>query len=190
MSRRVAVAALAVLVLVAAGLALRPSRSTGSSPRLAALRTAARLDPCPAGLGERLPDLRLECLGGGSAVRLRGPAPGHPVLVNIWATWCGPCVREVPVLVDFARRAAGRVSVVGVDTEDEPAQALTFAKQYAMHYPSVVDPDGTVLRAYGAGPPITLLLDATGRVVFTHRGELHSAQQVDALVAEHLGVRP
>ena len=189
MTRRVVVAGIAVLALVAALLVLRPAHPTPSGAHLTALRTAAGLDPCPSGLGGQLPDLRLDCLGGGPAVRLRGAAPGRPVLLNIWATWCGPCVREVPVLVDVARRAAGRVTVVGVDTEDVPAQALTFARQYAMHYASLVDPDGNVLRAYGAGPPITLLLDATGRVVFTHRGQLHSTRQVEDLLAAHLGVR-
>jgi thiol-disulfide isomerase/thioredoxin len=130
----------------------------------------------------------LACLGGGADVALRGQRPRTPLLVNMWATWCGPCVREVPVLVDFARRAAGKVGVVGIDTEDEPGQALVFAQQYAMHYPSLVDPDGKVLRSSGGGPPITLLVDATGKVVFTHRGELHNRAEVDAMVAEHLGV--
>jgi peroxiredoxin len=78
---------------------------------------------------------------------------------------------------------------VGIDTEDESDKALTFAQQYGMHYPSLVDPDGRVLRASGGGPPITLLVDADGKVVFTHRGELHTAAEVDAMVAEHLGVR-
>jgi len=111
------------------------------------------------------------------------------MLVNIWATWCSPCVREVPNLVGFASKAGGRVGVLGVDTEDESDKALTFASQYAMHYPSLVDEDGKVLRAYGSGPPITLLVDAGGQVVFTHRGELHSVAEIEQLVEEHLGVR-
>ena len=187
--RRQLLALVVALGLVGAGLLLRGGGdSAAPTTDLAPQRAAAALDPCPRGLGAALPDLRLGCLGGDGTVSLRAPGPGTPLLVNIWATWCPPCVREVPVLVDFARRAAGKVAVVGVDTEDVPAQALTFAKQYAMHYPSLMDPDGRVLRAYGSGPPITLLVDAAGRVVFTHRGELHSAAQVDGLVAEYLGV--
>jgi thiol-disulfide isomerase/thioredoxin len=108
----------------------------------------------------------------------------------MWATWCGPCVREVPVLVAFAQKAAGKVAVVGIDTEDEDAKALTFASQYSMRYPSLVDVNGNVMRKYGAGLPITVLVDATGKVVFTHPGELHSVADVETLVAQHLGVKP
>lgn len=190
MSRRQVIGFVVVLALIGAGLLLRSGRGgPKDTPRLAGLRTAAALEPCPRGIGAGLPGLRLGCLGGGAQVSLRAAGPGRPVLVNLWATWCPPCVREVPVLVAFHRKAAGKVAVVGVDSEDESDKALTFAAQYAMHYPSLVDTDGTVLRAYGGGPPITLLVDAAGKVVYTHRGELHSVDEVDALVAQHLGVQ-
>jgi cytochrome c biogenesis protein CcmG/thiol:disulfide interchange protein DsbE len=193
MSRRQVIGFVVVLTLIAAGLALRHGGSSGApsaGKELARLRTVAALQPCPAGLGTSLPDLRLGCLGGGAPVSLRRPGPGTPVLVNMWATWCGPCVREVPVLVAFAQKAAGKVAVVGIDTEDEDAKALTFASQYSMRYPSLVDVEGNVLRKYGGGPPITVLVDAAGKVVFTHRGELHSVADVEAMVAQHLGVTP
>jgi cytochrome c biogenesis protein CcmG/thiol:disulfide interchange protein DsbE len=190
-TRRQVIGFVVVFALVAVGLVLR-SHGPGhpsSGNRLTALRAAAALDACPGGLGPQLPDLQLTCLGDGTTTRLRAAAPGRPTLVNLWATWCPPCVREVPTLVAFTRKAAGKVAVVGVDTEDEPDKALTFAQQYAMRYASFVDPDGRVLRAYGGGPPITLFVDATGAVRFQHRGELHSVAQVEALVAQHLGVR-
>jgi thiol-disulfide isomerase/thioredoxin len=110
------------------------------------------------------------------------------MLVNLWATWCRPCVLEVPALVEFAGKSAGRVAVVGVDIEDEPSDALRFAQQYGMRYPSVVDPNGKVLRAYGGGPPITLFVDARGSIRYQHRGRLESVPQIQKLVAEHLGV--
>jgi thiol-disulfide isomerase/thioredoxin len=106
----------------------------------------------------------------------------------MWAQWCRPCVAEVPVLVEFAQKAAGKVGVVGVDTEDESDKALTFAAQYGMHYPSLVDTDGRLFRAYGGGLPITLFVDAAGKVAFSHQGQLHSVAQVEQLVAQHLGV--
>jgi cytochrome c biogenesis protein CcmG, thiol:disulfide interchange protein DsbE len=179
-----------VLALIGAGLLVRSRQSDepAAKPRFGN-PPVANLEPCPSGLGAQLPDLKLPCLGGGDRVRLRADGPGTPLLVNMWATWCGPCVREVPVLVAFHRKAAGKVVVVGVDTEDEDDKALTFASQYGMRYPSVVDIDGKVLRAYGGGPPITVLVDAAGKVVFTKRGELHSVAEVEQLVAEHLGVK-
>ena len=189
MTRRQVVGFVVVLSLIAVGLFVKSQREDpADAADLAGLRRAAQLEPCPAGLGPKLPDLTLPCLGGGKAVALRGAAPGVPTLVNVWATWCGPCVREVPTLVAFSRKAAGKVAVVGVDTEDESDKALTFAAQYGMHYPSVVDIDGRVLRAYGSGPPVTLFVDAEGRVAHTEQGELHSVDEIEDLVAKHLGV--
>jgi thiol-disulfide isomerase/thioredoxin len=110
------------------------------------------------------------------------------MLVNIWATWCRPCVEEVPLLLRFREQAGDRVGVVGVLHEDEQDQALEFARQYGMHYPSVVDDEGTVLRAFGSGPPITLLIDAQGKVRQVKRGQFHSLDELREAVATSLGV--
>ena len=189
MSRRQVVGFLIVLSLIAVGLLVKSRTGSDSSVDLGPLRAAARLAPCPAGLGPELPDVTLPCLGGGKAVRLRGAAPGVPTLVNVWGSWCGPCVAEVPELVAFTEKAAGRVVVVGVDTEDAPADALTFAAQQGMHYASVVDDDKHVLRTVASGPPVTLFLDAAGHVTYRQRGQFHSLAEIEQLVATHLGVK-
>ena len=189
MTRRQVIGFVVVLALVAIGLVVKSRATDGAKTvDLGPLRRTANLAPCPAGLGTKLPDLTLPCLGGGKAVALRAAAPGVPTLVNVWATWCGPCVREVPTLVAFTRKAGAKVGVVGIDTEDESDKALTFASQYAVHYPSLVDVEGTVLRAYGSGPPITLFVAADGRVAYVKQGELHSVAEIEKLVATHLGV--
>ena len=72
--------------------------------------------------------------------------------------------------------------------QDLQDQALEFARQYGMHYPSVVDEDGTVLRAFGSGPPITLLIDAQGKVKQVKRGQYHSLDELRTAVADALGV--
>jgi cytochrome c biogenesis protein CcmG, thiol:disulfide interchange protein DsbE len=188
-TRRQVVGFVVVLSLIAVGLLVRSRHEpVESAPDLGPLRQAARLDPCPPGLGPELPDVTLPCLGGGKAVALRSAAPGMPTLVNVWGSWCRPCVAEVPELVAFARKAAGRVAVVGVDTEDDPAQALIFAAQHGMHYPSVVDDDKHVLRSFASGPPVTLFLDAAGHITHTQRGQFHSLADIEKLVATHLGV--
>ncbi|MDT7572684.1 MAG: hypothetical protein QOE05_2858, partial [Actinomycetota bacterium] len=118
MTRRQVVGFVVVLSLIALGLVLKPhGKETSDQIDLGPLRKAAQLTPCPPGLGPEVPDVTLPCLGGGKAVRLRGAAPGVPTLVNVWGSWCRPCVAEVPELVAFADKAAGRVAVVGVDTE-------------------------------------------------------------------------
>jgi cytochrome c biogenesis protein CcmG, thiol:disulfide interchange protein DsbE len=158
--------------------------------RIAELRRTTAVEPCAADLGTALPDLVLPCLADGQPVALHGPAPGRPTLVNVWASWCRPCVDEVPVLSAVAERAGGRLGLVGVLTQDSLVSALSFADAVGMRWPSVVDDDGTVMRAHAAGPPVTLFLTAEGELVHVERGELTSEAELEALVAEHLGVSP
>ena len=185
-------AALAGVVLLLAGAFLVRAAGDGATetdPDLVALRENAELRPCPPGLGPDVPDLVLPCLGGGPDVDLQEAAPGRPTLVNIWATWCPPCVEEVPDLVEFADRADGRVGLVGVLTQDTAANGLRFSEQFGIRYPSVVDDQGEVFRAFRPGPPVTLFLDAQGRVVHKRSGKFTDVAEIEALVAEHLGVR-
>lgn len=185
--RRSAAGWVAVVALTVAACAnSTPPRE--ASGRVVALRTAAALMPCPAGISTALPNLTLRCLGGGADVKLRAAGTGRPTLVNIWATWCGPCVREVPELVDLANRAAGRLDVVGVLNQDTPDNALEFARQYGMHYASVVDDDGAVLRSFSPGPPTTLFLDASGGLRYVQRGEIKNAHALQSLLRQHLQV--
>jgi cytochrome c biogenesis protein CcmG, thiol:disulfide interchange protein DsbE len=189
-------ALLGVLALLAGALALG-TRDDAPTPRfaaepdaaeLASLRADAALDACPPGLGAGLPDLVLPCLAGGDDVALAAAGTGRPALVNVWASWCGPCVREVPHLAAFRDRAGDRVDLVGVLTQDSRRAALVFAQETGMRWPSVVDDDGAVMRRWSPAPPITLFVDAAGSVVHVERGEVTSPEQVEALVAEHLGV--
>ncbi|HUR51072.1 MAG TPA: TlpA disulfide reductase family protein [Mycobacteriales bacterium] len=154
---------------------------------LAPLRAAAALAPCPAAVGD-VPSLTLPCLGGGPDVRLDGAATGVPTLVNVYGSWCGPCQKEMPVLAAFARRAGSKVALLGVDTEDEARLALLFARDVGQHWPAVVDDEGTFMRHYGPGPPLTLFVDRAGKVAFVHRGPFASLGDLVAAVSRRLGV--
>lgn len=187
-------ALLGVLALLAGALVLGSRGSSApdaeASPDLRALRAAAALAACPAGLSPALPDLVLPCVGADGDVPAR-TAPGRPTLVNVWATWCGPCVREVPLLQSVHERSDA-VDVVGVLTQDTVENGLQFADDpslgFDMTYASVFDEQGAVMRAYGSGPPITLFVTAEGEVAHVQRGEMTSQAQLDGLVREHLGV--
>lgn len=96
---------------------------------------------------------------------------GVPVVVNIWASWCGPCVEEAPHLARLARATAGRVQFLGVDILDQLVPARAFVLRFGWPYPSVFDPRGAIRDSLGLlGQPHTLVFDREGRRVFTWSG--------------------
>ena len=195
MSRGRVLALLGVLALLAGALVLGGRGSTSQpaaqDPGLDRLRAAAALAPCPSGLSPELPELVLPCVGAPGEVRTTGVL-GTPALVNVWATWCAPCVREVPLLQSLHERTDA-VEVVGVLTQDTLENGLQFADDaslgFDMTYASVADEQGALMRRYGSGPPITLFVTAAGKVAHVQRGEFTSQAQLDGLVEKHLGVR-
>ena len=152
------------------------------------------LDPCPQ-QGDRpaegattLPAVTLDCLGGGTLDT--GVAPGMPTVVNLWASWCTPCREELPVMQEFADAAAGKVQVVGVISKDGVPQADSFATDAGVSFPGAFDGEGQLMAQLGLNAlPYTYFLDASGAVVHTESGPVDSVDELEGLVAEHLGVR-
>ena len=98
---------------------------------------------------------------------------GTPVVVNIWASWCGPCRQEAPVLVDAAKRYGDEVQFLGVDFQDQRGPAAEFTTRYHVPYPSVFDAPGAIHDALGfVGLPDTVFYAADGRIVATWAGPL------------------
>ncbi len=148
---------------------------------LAACSSAKQGGP---GASSTLPDVTLAGLGSDPAVDL-GTLKG-PAVVNLWASWCGPCKTELPIYGDFARAYAGKVKVLGVDfQETSTSGAIALLKQSRADYPIVTDPDG---RTRAIGLPKLILLDATGKIAFQEYVEIRSAAQLQKLVADHLGI--
>jgi thiol-disulfide isomerase/thioredoxin len=91
---------------------------------------------------------------------------GKPVVVNFWGSWCPPCRKEVPQLVQVADRYAGRVSFVGVDVGDSTKKALKFARSHGVRYPLVPDPSYEHAVDWRAGgTPWTFIVNKQGEVV-------------------------
>jgi cytochrome c biogenesis protein CcmG, thiol:disulfide interchange protein DsbE len=170
-----------------------PEQAGGSpkQPASSAVAGADQLAACPSTpskppVSNALPDITLPCLGEGPDVRLadlRGP-----LVINVWAQWCGPCRDEAPYLADLAK--TGKVQMLGIDYADpRPELAAKFATDEGLAYPHLVDADKTIQRALKvAGPPLTAFIDKDGAVVHVHRGVLTSQRQLDQLVREKLGV--
>jgi len=116
---------------------------------------------------------------------------GQVVLVNFWATWCGPCREEMPRLNALYEkyRSSGFV-LLGVNVDDDPATALATATRLAVGFPVLLDTDKKVSRLYALETmPSTLLIDRDGKVRFVHRGyragtEADYEQQIRGLLKE------
>lgn len=162
--------------------------STGGT-RTAAPRPTPRhprLDPCPGkGRDTQLARLTLRCIaqGGPEKVDL-ARIGGTPVLINLWASWCVPCQAEMPALQRAYQKSGRAVVFLGVDTKDEPDSAQDFLAAFHVTYPQVEDSDGEMLASlHSLGLPVTIVLDAQGRVVWRKSGRLREGDIQAALAA-------
>lgn len=107
---------------------------------------------------------------------------GRPVVVNEWASWCAPCRIEFPLLQRASARFGRRVAFVGVDVNDNAAQARRFLAQHPIGYPSYADPNARLTGALGStrGLPTTIFLGRDGHTVHTHVGYYSDAAELDA----------
>lgn len=105
-----------------------------------------------------------------------GALRGHPVVVNVWASWCEPCRMEFPYLQRLSAKYGKRVAFVGVDTNDNDAAARTFLAELPLPYPSYTDPNEDIAQSVGAtvGLPDTAYYDASGKQVFVKQGQYAS----------------
>ncbi|WP_051551512.1 TlpA family protein disulfide reductase [Nocardioides sp. URHA0020] len=200
-----ATAALVAALLVCSGLVAGCSsddipspgaaRIDVDTPQLRTLRTEAGIEACEPGTGapvdHGLPDVTLPCLGGGEDVDLAGLR--GPLVVNLWASWCGPCVKEMPEIAAFYERYGDQVPVIGIDYQDnQTAAAFDLAKRSGVTYPLLADTQGDLQ----AKPPFAARIAvpsfafvAEDGTVTLELGRVKSVDDLVGLVEKHLGVR-
>jgi cytochrome c biogenesis protein CcmG/thiol:disulfide interchange protein DsbE len=187
-ARRTLLLVAVVGVLVVAGIvAVAMLRSDLPAPVAdgRAADTPARLGAPDRAVGRRVPEATLPPLADlGPPGGLELPATdGGPMVINFWASWCRPCVDEMPMLQRVADDLD--LTVVGVDYIDQADKAVELATRLGIRYPLVRDDDGAFGQAVGlAGTPTTLLVDGEGVVRRRLTGELTERQLRGAIAAD------
>jgi cytochrome c biogenesis protein CcmG/thiol:disulfide interchange protein DsbE len=137
----------------------------------------------PTAVGTVAPDFTLASLDG-EPVRL-ADLRGRPVIVNFWASWCGPCIEEFPLLRDAAaRHEADGLAVVGIVYRDRSEAAREFMERHGGTWPAAMDPGERVAAAYGVvGPPETYFIARDGTIAARNIGQITEATLDDQLAA-------
>ncbi len=143
---------------------MRKSRGD-DAPKLADLAAIRKLTP-PVAVPGTLAWREFAADGSGGTPRTIADERGHAVLLNVWATWCGPCVTEMPALAELARRGAAAgivVRPVSIDFGGAPAVHAFYARAGIAGLPILVDAGGSVRSGFGvAAVPVSFLIDAKG----------------------------
>ncbi|MFL6593013.1 MAG: TlpA family protein disulfide reductase [Luteimonas sp.] len=181
--------AIVLVAMAAAGLGFAASLLVSGSPLLLRSEVGQRAlgwwmsatSAAPSGVavarrGEALPPLRLSTLDG-RVVSLPTDYAGRPLLVNVWASWCGPCIREMPALQRFhAEQGGNGIQVVGIALDD-PQAVRAFLGRAGVRYPILVDTPGPADAGVRLGNPkgilpYSVLVSSDGRLLRQHLGPL------------------
>jgi thiol-disulfide isomerase/thioredoxin len=196
MSRRLlfALGAVAVVLVVVVGLSQTKTDNSAPEPDSFDLATAQRsLAGAPAPLAalhgeasrlipadQKTYDARIAAL------------KGHPIVVNKWASWCGPCRGEFPVLQSTSTKLGKQVAFLGLDANDNDGDATKFLSHFPVPYPSLVDRNSRVAQKLGIGRsfPTTIYYDADGKIQYIHQGPYTSDERFEADIRRYALGRP
>jgi cytochrome c biogenesis protein CcmG, thiol:disulfide interchange protein DsbE len=170
--------ALVVVAIVAAG----GSPGTPHSVTLSKSAVTAALTGSPVALASLHAQGDQLLAGGPSAfsVRLKR-LRGYPIVINKWASWCGPCQTEFPAYQRASVAYGRKVAFIGIDGKDSDAAAAAFLRRFPVSYPSYVDPTEAIARSVKAAIyyPQTVYIDRAGTEVYDHAGPYETAAALE-----------
>jgi thiol-disulfide isomerase/thioredoxin len=166
---------LALAGLLGAGI-LAVNVAYKATPDANEIAISAKRQSAPARWTGRLaPDVELPTLDGGR-FRLADDVGRRVIVLNFFATWCGPCKAEMPELERYQRQAGDAVRLVGVDAQEHGDVVRGFIQQMKTTFPIVIDESGAVLRRYGVEAfPTTVVIGANGRIILYEVGMVANA---------------
>jgi cytochrome c biogenesis protein CcmG/thiol:disulfide interchange protein DsbE len=192
-TRRAGIGAFAAAILVAAVLLGGCSGSGAGNPdsRISAHQATQPISGAPPQLAAIRAQGNLLLSGGKDAFDQRlASLHGTPVVVNKWASWCGPCRFEFPWFQSLAEKRGGQIAFLGVNSNDSDGTAKQFLSELPLPYPSYSDPSLDIAQELGGPPqafPTTTYYDRTGKQVFSHPGVYANEQQLTADVNRYAG---
>ncbi|MGC4747812.1 TlpA family protein disulfide reductase [Micromonospora sp. DT201] len=137
--------------------------------------------------GQELPELTLACFTGGSPIALRDVA--GPAVINVWASWCPPCQKELPAFQRLSVRAAGQLQVIGVNSRDTRSAAQSTGEDIGIRFPILVDQGEALQRELKRNFfPMTIFVGADGRIRHIDASGALDDAQLAKLVRQHLGL--
>jgi thiol-disulfide isomerase/thioredoxin len=184
------------VILAAAAFAIIFSAVSGggeTSSQTSDLIATAALEKCPEvdstlqPVENGFPSHTLDCLGENQTVdisKLRGP-----LVINVWGSWCPPCVEELPWLAEFHEAAAGKVKVLGVNVSDNQNSALQMLIDTNVKFASLYDPNSeSRVTMPWSGTPVTFFVNEKGEIIYRHEGRLPDPDSLYEMVNVLFGV--
>jgi thiol-disulfide isomerase/thioredoxin len=131
--------------------------------------------------------INTDCLDtskGVNVAAIKGPA-----IVNVWGSWCEPCIKELPIFTEYFQTMDPTIQLIGVDVEEKsPEDGRMFARTHGIMWPNLYDSDGSTRKYFGMGVPVTWFIEEDGSVVSKHVGPFDSIEALRSEVFRAFGV--
>jgi cytochrome c biogenesis protein CcmG/thiol:disulfide interchange protein DsbE len=179
------VGAIALVAIVAIGLRQAPESKSPSQPtksKITAQELRDKLGGAPPALAALHREANRFLPGGRKNLDARLHAlRGHPVVVNVWGSWCGPCRVELPILQRASLDWGRSIAFLGVDSKDNRESAKQLLADIPVTYPSLDDSDAKIFTGYKLlAAPSTIYYDAAGKQTYIHQGQYLDRAELDA----------